>query len=247
MSDLQASSDPGFTARRQWFLVGARTAFSLPGLILMSASVGFAGLANEAGMTLAQVVFMTGVIWALPGQVVLVGAIISGASLPAATFAVTLSSVRLMPMVAALLPELRSKDTPRWVLYGLAHFIAVTSWVLAMERLRSIPPACRTSYYFGLGGTLVVANMVVVGAVFSIAGALPPMISAALLLLTPVYFLTSLWGSVRERAGHLAMVFGLVLGPLFHTLIPRFDLLAAGLIGGGAAYGWHRSRRAVRR
>jgi predicted branched-subunit amino acid permease len=150
-------------------------------------------------------------------------------------------------MVAALLPELRARNTPRWVLYGLAHFIAVTSWVLAMERLRSVPAACRTSYYFGLGGTLVLANMVVVGAVFSVAGSLPPIVSAALVLLTPVYFLTSLWGSVRERAGHLAMVLGLALGPIFHLMLPRFDLLAAGLIGGGTAYAWHRFSRGGRR
>ena len=66
---------------------------------------------------------------------------------------------------------------------------------------------------------------------------------AALLLLTPIYFLTSLWGSARERAGHVAMVLGLVLGPIFHVLLPGFDLLAAGLIGGFAAYGFHRLRR----
>ncbi len=239
MTEPQTNS-PALARRRTWYLRGCRGAFSIPGLILVSAFIGFASLAKGAGLTAAQSVFMTGVVWALPAHVVLIGAILAGASLPAAMFAVTLSSVRLMPMVVALVPELRGSRTPRWVLYGLSHFVAVTSWVVAMERLKDVPPDLRTSYYFGLGSTLVLGNMLVVAAFYAIADSLPPSISAGLLLLTPMYFLASLWGSARERATHVAMVLGLILGPAFHLLVPRFDLVAAGVLGGGAAYALHR-------
>ena len=110
MHDISASLQSAANRRRYYFR-GVRAAFSIPGLILAGAFVGFAGLAREAGLTLAQTVFMTGVVWALPGKVVLVGAVLSGASLPAAAFAVALSSVRLMPMVVALVPELRGPRT----------------------------------------------------------------------------------------------------------------------------------------
>ena len=226
-----------------WYLRGVRAAFSLPLLMLASAHIGFAGLAREAGLTLTQTVFMTGIVWALPANVVLIGAIIAGASLPAATFAVALSSIRLTPMVVALVPEMRGSRTRAWVLYLLSHFVAVTSWVIAMQELRGIPREMRTAWYAGVGGTLVLVSMAVVGVVFAISGDLPPIASAALLLLTPIYFLTSLWGSARERAGHVAMVLGLVLGPLFHLLTPGFDLLAAGLTGGFAAFGYHIASR----
>ncbi len=229
--------------RRRWFFRGVRAAVSVPGLILASAFIGFAGLAKEAGFTLIETVFMVAVVWALPAKVVMIGAVLSGSTIWGAAFAVALSSVRLMPMVVALVPELRGPRTPKWVLYVLSHFVAVTSWVLAMEQLRSVPPPMRTTYYAGLGGALVAFNMVVVAVVFLLAESLPPMVSAALFLLTPMYFLTSLWGSARERAGHVAMALGLVLGPLFHILLPGFELLAAGLIGGGAAYGFHRIAR----
>ena len=212
----------------------------MPGLILASAFVGFAGLARGAGLTLAETMFMTAVVWALPGKVVLVGAILSGASLPAAALAVGLSSVRLMPMVVALVPEMRTPRTSRWVLYALSHFVAVTSWVLAMERLRGVPRDMRTSWYFGLGSTLVAVNTVVVAVVFQAAGELSQPVSALLLMLTPMYFLTSLWSSAREKAGLLAMCLGLFLGPAAHLAVPEFDLLVAGLIGGGAAYAVHR-------
>jgi predicted branched-subunit amino acid permease len=223
-----------------WFLQGVRNCASVPAIILVSAFVGFAGLAREAGITVTQAVFMTGVVWALPAKVVLIGAIMSGASLPAAAFAVALSSVRLTPMVVALVPEIRTERTRTWALYLLSHFVAVTSWVLAMERVRHVPREMRTAWYGGLGSTLVVVNMMVVAAVYAVAGSLPPVLSAALLLLTPIYFLTSLWGSARESASHFAMLLGLVLGPLFHIWLPGFDLLAAGFLGGGLAFMLHR-------
>lgn len=231
------------TPRSIWFFRGVCAAFSLPGLILVSSFVGFAALAKDAGVTVTQAAFMTGTVWALPSMVVLVGAIVSGVALPAAMLAVTLSAIRLMPMVMSLVPEMRADRSRPWVLYLLSHFVAVTSWVLAMERLKHIPRDMRTTYYAGLGGTLVMANIVVVAAVYTVADALPSTASAALLMLTPLYFLTSLWGSARERVGHVAMVLGLGLGPVFHVLLPQFDLLAAGLVGGTTAYGWHRWRR----
>ncbi|WP_309086278.1 AzlC family ABC transporter permease [Chelativorans sp.] len=239
MNDLESARTVPTEARGRWFLRGVRGALSVPGFILASAFVGFAGLARDAGLTLAQVVFMTGMVWALPAKVVLVGAILAGSSLPAAAFAVALSSVRLAPMVVALTPELRDANTRPWVLYLLSHFVAVTSWVLAMEQLRHVPRSMRTAYYAGLGSTLVVMNMAVVATVFLIAGRLPPLLSAALFFLTPLYFVTSLWGSARERASHLAMIFGLALGPVFHVVTPGFDLLAAGLLAGSGAFASH--------
>ena len=230
-----AASDSHFV----WYLRGVRAAFTIPGLILSSAFIGFAGLARESGISVYEAVFMTGVVWALPAKVVLIGAILAGASLPAAAFAVTLSSIRLMPMVVALVPEIRGPRTRTWVLLLLSHFVAVTSWVLAMDNVRTVPREMRTAWYLGLGSTLPLANMALVAVVYVIAGRLPPVASAALLMLTPIYFLTSLWGSARERAGHVAMGLGLVLGPVMHVLAPSFDLLLAGLIGGGLAFAVH--------
>jgi predicted branched-subunit amino acid permease len=230
---------PSFAERRRWFFIGTSRVLSVPGLILCTAHIGFADLAQQAGMTATQAVFMVLVIWALPGMVVLVGAVLSGAGLLAIAFAVALSSVRLTPMVVALVPELRGTRTRKLTLYLLSHFIAVTSWVIAMETVRDVPRDLRTSYYFGLGSILVLVNMVVVAVVYAIAAALPPVVAAGLFLLTPMYFLTSLWGSAREQAAHIAMVLGLVLGPVLHLFAPGFDLLGAGLIGGGLAYAVH--------
>ncbi|MEX0956003.1 MAG: AzlC family ABC transporter permease [Rhizobiaceae bacterium] len=226
----------------KWYLRGFREVGSLPALILASSFVGFAALALEAGITLPQAVFMTGIIWALPAKVVLIGAIMAGNGLHAAAFAVALSSVRLTPMVVSLVPELKARGTRSWVLYLLSHFVAVTSWVIAMQKVHTVPRARRTAWYGGVGSSLVILNMGVVTAVYLVANDMPTLMSAALLLLTPMYFLTSLWGSARELAGKVAMVFGLVLGPLFALVLPEFSLLVTGLVGGAGAYLVHRLR-----
>lgn len=234
-------SDPA--ERRHWFFRGMRETVSVAGLILWTAHVGFAGLAQQAGLSVAQAVFMVGAIWALPAMVVMLGAVLSGASLLATAFAVALSSIRLTPMVVALVPELRAPRTRKLTLYLLAHFVAVTSWVVAMQTVHTVPRAMRTSFYAGLGATLVVQNMIVVAVVYAVIDSLPPIVAAGLFLLTPMYFLTSMWGSAREQASHVAMVLGLVLGPALHRVVPGLDLVAAGAIGGGIAYAIHLLRR----
>lgn len=230
-------------ASQFWTLQGAKAAFTLPGLILCSAFVGFGGLAREAGFSLLESLTMVLTIWALPSMVVLVGAVQAGAALPAASLAVALSAVRLMPMVMALVPEMRARGTRTWVLYALSHFIAVTSWVMSFERFPAIPRDARTSFYAGLAGMLMINQLIVVTVTYLALQQLPPPLAAGLLLLTPMYFLCSMWGAARERAGQLALLLGLVLGPLFHRLLPGVDLLAAGLVGGGAAFVFHLATR----
>ena len=99
-----------------------------------------------------------------------------------------------------------------------------------------MPRDMRTTYYAGLGSTLRARQHGGGGRrVPSVLDSLPPLVSAALFLLTPMYFLTSLWGSARERAGHVAMVLGLVLGPVVPCR--RAGLRPSGrrAFGGGSA------------
>jgi predicted branched-subunit amino acid permease len=219
-----------------WYGRGLACLFSIPALILMFAFAGFAGFAQEAGFALSHSLLMVATIWALPSKVVLVGAVLSKSGLLATAIAVGLSSVRLMPMTMAIIPEMRASGTRRLTLYVLSHFIAVTAWVMALERFRHVPRERRTAFFAGLATVLLVSSMAVVTLTYSAAGALPPIMAAALVFVTPLYFLFSLWGSARERASHYAMVTGLALTPLFHWLLPQADILATGVIGGVAAY-----------
>lgn len=229
-----------------WALQGVKGITSAPALILITAFVGFAGLCREAGLTWVEASFMTAAVWALPANIILVGAITAGASLPAAALAVGLSSIRMMPMVVALLPEISGPRTRRSTLLFLSHFIAITGWVFAMERARAVPREHRTMFFGGFALTLTTVNTIVVALAFNLMGQLPALVTGALAFLTPVYFLVSLFGSARDFAGRLALFTGMAALPPAHYLWPRFELLVAGIVGGVVAYGagrWVEGRR----
>ena len=141
-----------------------------------------------------------------------------------------------------------SAKPPTWLLLVLSHFVAITAYVFTMERIRDVPRAHRVAFFAGFGMTVTSANIVLVAVIYSTVASLPAMIAGALFFLTPVYFLTSIWASTRDRAGHIAMVVGLALGPLFHQIAPEFDILFAGIVGGVLAFAvdrlWKRARSA---
>ncbi|WP_105384793.1 AzlC family ABC transporter permease [Neorhizobium alkalisoli] len=229
-----------------WFLTGMRGMLSLPALILMTSIVGFSAFALESGLTRAEAVFMSFAIWALPAQVILVGTMASGANIAACFLAVTLSSIRMMPMVASVVPEMRTKRTPTWLLLILSHFVAITAWVFAITTLRNVPRQHRAIYFAGFGVTLTTCGTLVVAIFYGIAASFPPLIAGVLFFLTPVYFNASIWASAGQPVVKLAFVMGVVLGPLLALVTPEFDVLYAGIGGGTVAYlidRWRRKRR----
>lgn len=222
-----------------WFPKGAANLFSLPALILVSAFVGFGGLAREAGIPLAQLIFMVPTIWALPSHLVLVSGMVSNASLIAVALAVALASIRMMPMTMALLPEIRSPGSRQWHLFLVSNFVAVTAWLHTLEKAPEIPREGRLPYFVGFAATMMVTVTVVASVVHQLAAAFPPLMLAALYFLTPIYFATSIWSSMRANAERYALVFGLILGPAFHGLFPQTNILFAGVIGGVTAFAGH--------
>jgi predicted branched-subunit amino acid permease len=220
-----------------WMLRGARAAVSIPAFILTAAFVGYAGLARETGLTLLETLAMTGLVWALPSVVVLTGALSSGMGIIPAAIAVALASVRLMPMTMALMPLIKVPGkTKNWQLLLASHFVAVTAWVYAMKNLPDLPREGRLPFFVGFGGAVSTFVFCMTGAAYLLVERMPDIVAGALFLLTPVYFLCSLWGAARMNADRVAMITGLVLGPLFFVFLPGLDLLWTGLVGGTIAY-----------
>lgn len=220
---------------------------SMPALILMTSFVGFSAFAFEAGITRGEAIFMTISIWALPAKMILVGMMASSAHVAAIFLAVTLSSIRMMPMVASIVPEMRTEKTPVWLLLLLSHFIAITAWVFAIQRLKDVPREHRATFFAGFGMTLTLTNTLIVAVCYGVVEGFPPLVSGALFMLTPVYFLASIWATARQTVVRLAFVIGVVSGPLVAMLAPGFDVLYAGIGGGTVAYlvdrYWIRGRR----
>lgn len=222
--------------RRTGFLLGVRAAWGVPGLVLFASMVGYGGLVRASGIDLPVGLASTVVIWALPSQVVLAGAIAGGTSIVAAALAVSLSAVRLLPMTAALLPSLKGEGTPRWALLALVHFIAVTPWTMGHGTLPTLPRRIRPAWFAGVGLALSASNLIATAVGYWSAATLPPAFAGALVFLTPLYFLLSMSGTARTPTDRLAIAFGLVATPLVGLLGGGAALLWGGLVGGTAAF-----------
>lgn len=224
--------------RGQAFFEGVKRLLSTPVLVVICTFVGFGALAREVGFSLGQAAFTSVSVFALPNQVLLADQIGHGATLATAFFAVLLAGVRLLPLIVSLMPLLRAdRSTPSWLWPLIAHFVAITVWVESMRHLPHLPVGLRVPYYLGFAIALTCAT--VAGTVFGylLSANVPPSVAAVLIFLSPIYFILSLIIVASAFLDKAAIVLGAILGPLFFYVMPGFDLLFTGLVGGTLAYG----------
>jgi predicted branched-subunit amino acid permease len=214
--------------------------------VLFGTFVGIGALGHDFGFSIGWMLLSTVLIWAGPAHVILISTLGAGGSALEAAIAVTLSSVRLLPMVVALLPLLRTEKTRNRDLILTAHLTAISMWVESLRLLPAIPRERRLSFANGLGSGMVVSAVLACGLGFYLAGSLPHVFAAALLFLTPLSFLISVARNSRLLVDQLAFVLGLVLGPLLAALKVDLDLLWSGIVGGTLGYLVHRFRRVAR-
>ncbi len=77
--------------------------------VLLGNYIGIGALAYEFGFSLPWMMLSTLLIWAAPAQVILISTLTTATLLEVA-IAVGLSSVRFLPMVAALVPVLKRRS-----------------------------------------------------------------------------------------------------------------------------------------
>jgi predicted branched-subunit amino acid permease len=228
------------------FFAGFRAAWrSVLAYVLIGTYIGIAALAHDFGLSLPWMLISTVLVWAGPGQVILVTGVGGGANPIETALAIGVSSARLLPMVISLLPLIKRDDTRRRDLVLPAHLTAISMWIEAFRLLPPLPRESRLAYINGLGMSFMLAAQVggVIG--FYLATSLPPLLAAGLLFLTPMSFLISTTRNCRVLADWLALGFGVVLGPLLAYWEVGLDLVWTGLIGGSVAYGIHRLNRAL--
>lgn len=228
-----------------WFLAGARHAISVPGAVLFIGYVGYGGLLQGVGFPMLAGVLSTMFVWALPGQVIMVGGFAAATALPAVALAVTLSSIRLLPMAVSMAPLMRGPRRTLWKEVLCAHFVAMTLWVEGQRLLPQVPIRGRTAFTLGFGSSLIGVSVLGTATGFLMAGEFPPPTGAALLLMTPISFTLLLIRGAREVTDWLALGFGFLTAPLVVGLSGGADLMITGFGGGTLAYlvgRWWRSR-----
>jgi predicted branched-subunit amino acid permease len=237
---LPAIHSPKWQGTTSSFLYGMRSVLTtVLSLVLFATYIGIGALAHDTHFSLFWALACTLFVWAGPAQIILLVALGSGATVVQAALAVTVSAIRLFPMVVSILPMLRTARTTRRQLLLPAHFIAVTLWVECFRLLPHVPRERRIAFINGLGIGLVSTSLTATLIGYLLAAHLPQIFGAAILLLTPLAFLLSTARNCRQISDILALVLGIALFPLMSMLHTGVDILISGVTAGSIAYGVH--------
>jgi predicted branched-subunit amino acid permease len=225
-------------------MFGAKSAASsILALVLFFTFIGVGAFAHDSGFTLGWALASTVLVWAGPAQVILISTSHAGATLLESALAVTISAIRLLPMVVSVLPMMRMPHTRMRELALPAHLVAITVWVESFRLLPHVPRERRIAFVNGLGLTLVFLSTTATAIGYGLAANLPPVLAAGILALTPLTFLLSTVRNAHRLVDKLALALGLALYPLVSMLHTGVDILICGLTAGTIAYGAHRWRK----
>jgi len=241
------STPATFDSASAAFFGGVKSAWtSVFVLVLFGTYIGIGALAHGYGFAAWWMAASTVLVWAAPAQVILISALGTGGTFIGTAIAVSLSSIRMFPMVVALLPLLRGKETRTRDLLLPAHFTSISMWVESLRLLPAIPQARRLAFCNGLSVGYM-ATAVTAGFVgFYLAAGLPPLAAGALLFLTPVSFLCSTARNAKQLVDRLALALGLAIEPVVTHFHLSLDLMWTGVGAGTLAYVVHRVREAAR-
>jgi hypothetical protein len=139
-------------------------------------------------------------------------------------------------MTVTLVPLFKGEQRRPLLEALAAHFIAISTWIEGHRRLPHIPIALRLPFHLGAG--VAMACMMLSGTIagYLLVAGVPALVTAALLFMTPLYFILSLIATSRSAMDFAAVAIGCGLSPILYLVMPGFDLLATGLVGGTLAY-----------
>jgi predicted branched-subunit amino acid permease len=223
-----------FANRRQAFWQGIRDAMGAPVLVLFAGMVGFGAMGRTQGFDAWMTGLTSLLMFALPGQVVMLEMFISGSSLLAIGFAVTLTSTRFVTMVVTLFPQLHRRDRNP-LLYLWVHMLAMTAWAVSMREFPRMRAQHRLNYFIGLALPCWLISPLGTVLGYYVAGWVPTPVTMALVFINPLFFLLT-FTDVKPWGNRLAIGLGCLLGPFFFMLDADSSLLLTGLVGGTAAY-----------
>src|SRR6266566_5779401 len=158
---LPPQDSPSWQSPLRAFAWGVRSvASTVLTLVLFATYLGIGALAHDSHFSLGWVLASTLLVWAGPAQIILISTLGAGATVVQAAVAVTVSAIRLFPMVVSVLPMMRTPQTKRRHLVLATHFIAVTLWVECYRLLPKVPRERRIAFTHGLGCGLLTVCLV---------------------------------------------------------------------------------------
>jgi len=220
--------------RRTALKRGVRDAFGSPMLVLLAGMVAYGSVAHQQGFDPWVTSLGSVFIFALPGQVVMQEMVIAGAPLISVVLAVLLTASRFVTMSITLMPQFQHRDRGP-LLYLFVHLVAMTSWAVSMRTFPSLRAKDRLPYFAGFATAVWLVSFPGTFAGYWLSEEVPGWMGYGLALINPLFFLLS-FVELRSRTSLVAVLLGLILGPLTYLWDPTSSLLVSGLLGGTLAY-----------
>ena len=218
------------------FLSGMRDCIGVPALGLGLTMIGFGAMCQDAGLDLLPAVGITGLVWGIAGQVALIEIHSGGGGLFAVFVAVALANLRMLPMaVTGLAAVLGDRRVPYLGRLALMQAMAITCWVQMMTRTDHVPPPQRMTYYIGFALTLFTAGLIGTATGHELGRIVPQSVLTVTIFMTPLYLLLLISGA-RQWINRLSVVFGIAIGVGLFPALGDWAVIAAGLVGGTAAF-----------
>lgn len=229
-----ATAGARFQSRREALRVGLREALGAPVLVLLAGMVGFGASCRANGLDIWAASATSLLMFALPGQVVMLEMMVTGSSLLAIALAVSLTSTRFITMAVTLFPQLHQRDrSPK--LYAAVHMMAMTAWAVSMREFAKMSAQHRLSYFVGMALPCWLVSLPGTALGYVVAGHVSLPVTLGLLFINPLFFLLT-FTEVKPWVNRIAIVLGCLLGPVFYLLDRDSSLLTTGLVAGTAAY-----------
>jgi predicted branched-subunit amino acid permease len=232
-----------YQSPRAALAAGAREALGAPIAVLAAGYVGYGALASGFDFPLLLIVASSLLIWALPGQLIMLEMYAVSAQFVLIVLAVSLSASRFLPMTTVLSTMMRHRRYSTWQMYAAAHLLAMTGWVVAVNRCPQLPAEQRLPYFVGFALVCWIACAAASAVGYLVAGQMSELVKLGLVFMNPIYFLLILTGETKGGLGRFSLAAGAITGPVAYALAPQWSVLAAGLVGGSAAYALHRWKR----
>ena len=212
--------------------VGVRS----PAIPLAACFIALGALLKDAGLNLQQSTASSFFTYALPGQLVMAESLVLGASLVNIFIAVWLVNFRLYPMTVSLFPILKHESQPKWKYYLSCHFLAISSWLIAKDLCKKVNIKYRIDFWIGVGfGTWSTAVIMTVAG-YSLNDYLNKDMMIGLAIVNPVYFICMMIGAMKNLSMNIAIIGGIILGPIIYLFSAEWAILITGIVVGTIAF-----------
>ncbi len=224
--------------RKQAFRLGFRYATGAPIWVLFAGMLGVGALGKSEGFSALYTVLSSFLIFAQPGQIVMMDMLSSGAAVVPIALAVALTSARFFAMGVSLFP-LMHKRHRGWRIVPASHMLSMTTWALAMRGFEGMPLRHRWYFFLGLGLPCWLVSVPATWLGYQLAGKVPEAITLTLVMLNPLFFLLT-FADIKLVINRWAAALGALLMPVFYLIDSATSLLFTALVGGTMAYVWQR-------